>query len=77
MLQETQTETGDTKDFQEAIFIRSPAVAQQIHIQRLSPKNKGVSLYIPLQAGYRSKKARFNPYMVAWNSIGQFTTSVT
>jgi hypothetical protein len=27
-----------------------------IHIQRLSPKNKGVSPYTPLQAGYRSEK---------------------
>jgi hypothetical protein len=35
------------------INIRVPAVAQWIHIQR---KNKVVSPYIPLQAGYRSKK---------------------
>jgi hypothetical protein len=33
-----------------------PAQTQQTHVQRLSPKNKGVSPYIPLQAGYRSKK---------------------
>jgi hypothetical protein len=32
------------------------AQTQQTCVQRLSPKNKGVSLYIPLQAGYRSKK---------------------
>jgi hypothetical protein len=32
------------------------AQTQQTRVQRLSPKNKGVSSYIPLQAGYRSKK---------------------
>jgi hypothetical protein len=55
MLGESRTQTQDTKAFQEAIFISVPALAQQIHIQRLSPKNKGVSPYIPLQVGYRSK----------------------
>jgi hypothetical protein len=33
-----------------------PAYTQWTRVQRLSPKNKGVSPYIPLQAGYRSKK---------------------
>jgi hypothetical protein len=33
-----------------------PAQTQQTHVQRLSPKNKGVSPYIPFQAGYRSQK---------------------
>jgi hypothetical protein len=33
-----------------------PAQIQQTHVQRLSPKNKKVTPYIPLQAGYRSKK---------------------
>jgi hypothetical protein len=56
MLQESQTETQDTKAFQEVIFISVLAAAHQIHIQRLSPENKGVSPYTPLQAGYRSKK---------------------
>jgi hypothetical protein len=32
------------------------AQTQRTHVQRLSPENKGVSLYLPLQAGYRSKK---------------------
>jgi hypothetical protein len=32
------------------------AQTQQTHVQRLSPKNKKVSPYMPLQAGYRSKK---------------------
>jgi hypothetical protein len=32
------------------------AQTQQTHVQRLSPENKGVSPYIPLQADYRSKK---------------------
>jgi hypothetical protein len=29
---------------------------QQARVQRLSPENKEVSSYIPLQAGYRSKR---------------------
>jgi hypothetical protein len=33
-----------------------PAQTQQTPVQRLSPKNKAISPYIPLQAGYRSKK---------------------
>jgi hypothetical protein len=50
-----------------------PAQTQQTRVQRLSPKNKGVSPFIPLQASYRSKKARSNPYMVIYNSLGYFT----
>jgi hypothetical protein len=56
MSQKSRTETRDTKVFQETLFIRMPAAAQWIHIQRLSLENKGVSPYIPSQAGYRSKK---------------------
>jgi hypothetical protein len=56
MLWDIQAGKWDTKAFQEPIFISLWAAAQQIHIQRLSPKNKGVSPYIPLKAGYRSKK---------------------
>jgi hypothetical protein len=33
-----------------------PAQTQRTQVQRLSPKSKGVLPYIPLQAGYRSKK---------------------
>jgi hypothetical protein len=33
-----------------------PAQTQQTHVQMLSPENKGVSPYLPLQAGNRSKK---------------------
>jgi hypothetical protein len=33
-----------------------PAQTQRTRVQRLSLENKGVSPYIPLQAGYRSKK---------------------
>jgi hypothetical protein len=32
------------------------AQTQHTRVQRLSPKNKEMSPYIPLQAGYRSKK---------------------
>jgi hypothetical protein len=38
---------------------------QWTHVQRLSPEHKGVTPYIPLQAGYRSKKAKLNPHMAA------------
>jgi hypothetical protein len=51
------TEISNTKAFQEAIFIFSVAAAVQwIHIQRLSPENKGGSPYIHSQAGSRRKK---------------------
>jgi hypothetical protein len=33
-----------------------PAQTQRTHVQWLSPKNKGISPYTPLQADYRSKK---------------------
>jgi hypothetical protein len=46
----------EPKAFPEAMFITMPTAAQQIHIRRLSSKNKGALPSIPLQAGYRSKK---------------------
>jgi hypothetical protein len=62
-----------------------PAQTQQTHVQRLSHENKGISLYIPLQAGkfqflkiiycasrLQKQKARSNPYMVIFNFIGYF-----
>jgi hypothetical protein len=56
MLRDIQAGKLDTKAFQEVIFISVPAAAQRIPIQRLSSKNKGALPFIPLQAGYRSKK---------------------
>jgi hypothetical protein len=47
LLWESRTETGDTKAFQEAIFISVLAAAQWFHIQRLSPKTKGSPLIYP------------------------------
>jgi hypothetical protein len=58
--------------FSRSNMYRVAAGTQSIHIQKLRPENKGVSPYIPLQAHYRSKKTRFNPYMIACNSIGYF-----
>jgi hypothetical protein len=52
MLWDVQVGKQDTEAFQEAIFISVWAVAQQIHIQRVSPD-------IPLQVGYKSKKQGF------------------
>jgi hypothetical protein len=54
MLQDIQA--GKREAFGEVKFISILASAQQIHIQRLSSKNKGALPYIPLQVGYRSKK---------------------
>jgi hypothetical protein len=41
-----RTGNQDTKAFREAIFISVLAATQQIHIQRLSPENKGAMTYI-------------------------------
>jgi hypothetical protein len=46
-----------------------PTQTQRTRVQRLSPKNKEVSPYIPLQAGYRSKRA-------ACDTIGYFISPV-
>jgi hypothetical protein len=56
MLWDIQAGKWDTKAFQESMFISMTAAAQQIHIQRLSPDNKGALPYIHLQADYRNKK---------------------
>jgi hypothetical protein len=56
LLWESRTETGDTKAFQEAIFISVLAAAQQIHIQSLSPENKGVLPYIPSRQVTEARK---------------------
>jgi hypothetical protein len=56
VLQDIQAGKQDTKAFRETIFINVPAVGQWIHIQRLSPENKGALPYIALQTGYRSEK---------------------
>jgi hypothetical protein len=74
LLWKSQTETRDTKAFQEVIFTGVPAAAQQIHIQRLSPENRGLTLYT-LASRLQKQKARFNPFMVPCNSIGYFTPS--
>jgi hypothetical protein len=73
MLQESQTERRGTEDDQQEAMFFVPAQTQWTCIQRLSPKNKGISPYIPLQAGNRGNKTRFNPYMVTCNSVGYFT----
>jgi hypothetical protein len=63
MLWDSQTESQDTRAFLEAMFISVPAAAQWIYIQRLSSESKVVSPYIPLQAGYRSKKQGLTIYV--------------
>jgi hypothetical protein len=64
MLQDIQTGKQNTKAFGEAIFISMPAATQQIHLQRLSPENKGTFPYIPLRAGYRNWGLQIVPCMV-------------
>jgi hypothetical protein len=76
MLWDIQVGKQDTKAFQEEIFISVLASAQQIHIQRLSPENKGASPYIPLHAGYRAR-SKVNPYVVACNCIDYFILDAT
>jgi hypothetical protein len=49
-----------------------PVQTQWTHLQRLSPENKRVSPYVPLQAGYRSKKQGLI-HMVIFNFIDYFT----
>jgi hypothetical protein len=56
LLWDIQAGKQDTKAFQETIFTSMLTAAQWNPIQRLRPENKGALLYIPLQAGYRSKK---------------------
>jgi hypothetical protein len=51
------------------------AVAQWIHIQRLSPENKGALPYISLQAGYRSKQQGLTHTWLHATSGGYFTPS--
>jgi hypothetical protein len=56
MLWDIQAGKQDTKTFWEAVFISMLSVAQQIHIQMLSPEDKGALPCRPLQESYRSKK---------------------
>jgi hypothetical protein len=47
MLRDSQEQgNGTPRLIQEAMLVSRPAEAQQIHIQSLSPKNKGGLLYI-------------------------------
>jgi hypothetical protein len=55
-LWDIQARNQDNRAFQETVLISVLATAQQIPFQRLGPENKGALPYIPLQAGYRSKK---------------------
>jgi uncharacterized protein YbaP (TraB family) len=52
----SRTEKQNTEAVQQEAMFVVPAQTQQTYVQRLSPENKGDLLYIPLQAGYRSKK---------------------
>jgi hypothetical protein len=61
LLWDIQAGNQVTNAFQEAVFISMSIASQQIKIQRLSPENKEALPYIPLQAGYRSKKQGLTP----------------
>jgi hypothetical protein len=56
LLWETQTETQDSEARKQCFIVT--AQTQQTHVQKLSPENKGDSLYIPLQASYRGKEKK-------------------
>jgi hypothetical protein len=60
----------NTKAFGEAMFVSMPAVAQQIHIQRLNPENKGALPYTPLQADYRNEKQSLTHIWLLVISLG-------
>jgi hypothetical protein len=51
---ETQAETQDSEAWKQCFIVL--AETQWTRVQRLSSENKGVSPYIPLQAGYRGGK---------------------
>jgi hypothetical protein len=51
---------GTLRQFSRKQCFIVPAQTQQTHVHRLSPENKGVSPYVPLQADYRSKKQSSN-----------------
>jgi hypothetical protein len=51
-------EIGDSEAISRKQHFVVSAQTQQTHIQRLSPENKGVSPYIPLQAGYRGNEIK-------------------
>jgi hypothetical protein len=56
MLWESQAEKWDTEAvYRKQCFI-VPAQTQWTCVQRLSPENEEILPYIPLQAGYKSKK---------------------
>jgi hypothetical protein len=55
MLWETQTETRDSEARKQCFIVPAQTLTR---VQRLSPENKGASLYTPLQAGYRGNKIK-------------------
>jgi hypothetical protein len=54
VLWETRTETRDSEARKPCFIV--PAQTQWTSAQRLSPENKGLSPYVPLQARYRGNK---------------------
>jgi len=56
LLRESRIEIRDTEAITRKQHFIVLAQTQWTRVQRLSLENKGVSSYIPLQAGYRSKK---------------------
>jgi hypothetical protein len=60
---------GTLRQFSRKQCFIVPAQTQRIHVQSLSSENKGVSPYITLQAGYRSKEQGL---IHIFNFIGYF-----
>jgi hypothetical protein len=56
MLWESQTETQDTEAIQQEAMFFCASIDLIDSYPKAKPENQGVSCYIPLQAGYRSKK---------------------
>jgi hypothetical protein len=71
-LWESQAEIRTLRQFSRKQRFIVPTQTQRTHVQRLSPKNKGVSPYIPCKQ-VAEQKARSNPCIIIYNFIGYFT----
>jgi hypothetical protein len=68
-----ETEHGTLKKFSRKQCFIVLTQTQWTWVQRLRPKNKEVSPYIPLQASFRCKKQGLTHIWVTCNRIGYFT----
>jgi hypothetical protein len=73
MLQDSWTDTWDTEAVQqEATFYCAGTDSMDLTPKAEPQEQRGLPLYT-LASRLQKQEARFNPYMVAYNSIGYFT----